>query len=181
MEDSNQNKKECYSKLTAKELIVLAEQGDPEAQFILGYRYKTGRGIKQNYKKAVEWLTKAAIQGHSDAQNSLGVCYKNGFGVKKDYSKVNLFSRKVLDLSDKYTSTFPNHSGMPKGLCRAKRLYYITTAGGPIFSDEFGFGYVKALANTFYGIEEVYQIKAEGLDVDGADVDKIINGVNIIA
>ncbi|XP_042108380.1 WD repeat-containing protein 72 isoform X4 [Ovis aries] len=36
--------------------------------------------------------------------------------MKKDYSKVNLFSRKVLDLSDKYTSTFPNHSGMPKGL-----------------------------------------------------------------
>ncbi|XP_055293020.1 WD repeat-containing protein 72 [Moschus berezovskii] len=36
--------------------------------------------------------------------------------MKKDYSKVNLFSRKVLDLSDKYTSTFPNDSRMPKEL-----------------------------------------------------------------
>ncbi|KAB1277955.1 WD repeat-containing protein 72 [Camelus dromedarius] len=36
--------------------------------------------------------------------------------VKKDYSKVNLFSRKVLDLSSKYTSTLPNQAGMPRGL-----------------------------------------------------------------
>lgn len=75
-------KKEYYAKLTAKELEVLAEQGDPDAQFRLGYRYKSGRGIKQNYKKAVEWLTKAAIQGHSNAQYSLGACFNHGKGVK---------------------------------------------------------------------------------------------------
>ncbi|XP_024894714.1 WD repeat-containing protein 72 isoform X2 [Pteropus alecto] len=34
--------------------------------------------------------------------------------MKKDCSKVNLFSRKVLDLSNKYTSTLPNQAGMPK-------------------------------------------------------------------
>lgn len=34
--------------------------------------------------------------------------------MKKDSSKVNLFSRKVLDLSSKYTSTLPNQAGMPK-------------------------------------------------------------------
>ena len=65
-------------------------------------------------------------------------------------------------------------SGIPEGLCRAKRLYYVTTAGGPVVSDDFGFGYIKALANTFYGIEEVYQIKAEGLDIIGADVESIL-------
>lgn len=36
--------------------------------------------------------------------------------MKKDYSKVNLFSRKVLDLSNKYTSTLPNQAGMPRRL-----------------------------------------------------------------
>lgn len=36
--------------------------------------------------------------------------------MKKDYSKVNLFSRKVLDLSNKYTSTLPNQAGTPGGL-----------------------------------------------------------------
>ncbi|XP_065727801.1 WD repeat-containing protein 72 [Phocoena phocoena] len=34
--------------------------------------------------------------------------------MKKDSSKVNLFSRKVLDLSNKYTSTLPNQAGMPR-------------------------------------------------------------------
>lgn len=36
--------------------------------------------------------------------------------MKKDDSKVNLFSEKVLDLSNKYTSTLPNQVGMPRGL-----------------------------------------------------------------
>ena len=50
MENSKKNKKEFYKNLTAEELKVFAEQGDSEAQFRLGYRYKTGKGIKQNYK-----------------------------------------------------------------------------------------------------------------------------------
>ncbi|XP_058283193.1 WD repeat-containing protein 72 [Hylobates moloch] len=36
--------------------------------------------------------------------------------MTKDYSEVNLFSRKVLDLSDKYTATLPNQVGIPRGL-----------------------------------------------------------------
>ncbi|XP_021549666.1 WD repeat-containing protein 72 [Neomonachus schauinslandi] len=36
--------------------------------------------------------------------------------MKTDNSKVNLFSKKVLDLSNKYTSTLPNQVGMPRGL-----------------------------------------------------------------
>lgn len=36
--------------------------------------------------------------------------------MKTDYSKVNLFSKKVLDLSNKYTSTLPNQVGLPRGL-----------------------------------------------------------------
>ena len=32
--------------------------------------------------------------------------------------------------------------GKPYGLCKAKKLYYITTAGGPIFNDVYGYGYM---------------------------------------
>ena len=72
-----------------------------------------------------------------------------------------------------------SEAGKPMGLCRAEKLYYVTTAGGYILSDDFGFGYVKALANTFYGIEDVRQIKAEGLDIVGADVEEILKSVEI--
>ena len=40
--------------------------------------------------------------------------------------------------------------------------------------EEFGFGYVKALAQNFYGISSVTQLKAVGLDLDGADPEAIL-------
>ena len=84
--------------------------------------------------------------------------------LKQFFEQIN-----VLGLTFTYSE-----SGIPTGLCKAKSLYYVTTAGGPIISDEFGFGYVKALAENFYGIEEVFQIKAEGLDIVGADTEAIL-------
>ena len=67
-----------------------------------------------------------------------------------------------------------NSKGIPEGLCRAKTLTYITTAGGPIVSDEYGYGYIKTLSTLFYGIKEVHYIKAEGLDQEGANVEAIL-------
>ena len=64
-------------------------------------------------------------------------------------------------------------NGIPYGLCKAKKLVYVTTSGGPIVHN-FGFDYVNALAKCFYGIPEVQGVFAEGLDVYGADVKKII-------
>ncbi|MBQ6442552.1 MAG: NAD(P)H-dependent oxidoreductase [Lachnospiraceae bacterium] len=67
-----------------------------------------------------------------------------------------------------------SEAGVPVPLCKAKRLYYVTTAGGNCVPDEFGFGYVKALAEGYYGIKDVELIKAVGLDMDGADVEGIM-------
>ena len=89
--------------------------------------------------------------------------------IKQYFEQIN-----VVGITFSYSE-----SGVPIGLCRAKKLYYVTTAGGPILSDDFGFGYVKALANSFYGIEEVCQIKAEGLDIIGANEQEILENVNI--
>ena len=61
--------------------------------------------------------------------------------------------------------------GKPQGLCHAKKLYYVTTAGGVIRSEEYSYGYVKALAQNFYGIRDTAMFKAEGLDLVGADVE----------
>jgi len=64
--------------------------------------------------------------------------------------------------------------GVPMGLCRAKRLFYVTTAGGEVVPETFGFGYVKALAQSFWGIEEVRLVRAVGLDLEGADPEKLL-------
>ena len=75
----------------------------------------------------------------------------------------------VIGITFKYTE-----EGMPIGLCRAEKLIYVTTAGGQYVPEEFGFGYVKALAQNFYGIQDVGQVKAVGLDIAGADVNEIM-------
>ena len=63
--------------------------------------------------------------------------------------------------------------GIPYGMCKAKKLIYITTSGGPIIYN-FGFDYVSALAKNFYGINNVQLVKAEGLDIYGVDVSAIM-------
>ena len=67
-----------------------------------------------------------------------------------------------------------SEDGVPRRLCRAKKITYVATSGGDYFPEEFGFGYVKALAQNFYGIDSVELIKANGLDLDGADGELIL-------
>ncbi len=43
-------------------------QGDPNAMFDLAYMYIEGYGCFRDYKKALEWLKKAADRGHKTAQ-----------------------------------------------------------------------------------------------------------------
>ena len=59
-----------------KEWTPLAEQGDTDAQFSLGNRYRQGKGVPQDYKTAVKWYRLAAEQGYADAQGNLGVMYR---------------------------------------------------------------------------------------------------------
>lgn len=67
--------------------------------------------------------------------------------------------------------------GYPAGLCKARKLMYVTTAGGPIWNPDFGFDYVKTMAQMFFGIQSVTAFKAENLDIIGADVDYILSQV----
>ena len=67
-----------------------------------------------------------------------------------------------------------NEKGIPEGLCKAKRLIYITTAGGFIPEHNYGYDYVRQLCADFFGIKNTVCIKAEGLDIQGANVEGIM-------
>lgn len=64
--------------------------------------------------------------------------------------------------------------GRPIGHCRAKRLFYVMTAGGPILPPNHGFAYVRDLTSMFYGIPEIVLFSAELLDVAGSDAEAIL-------
>ena len=67
-----------------------------------------------------------------------------------------------------------DQNGMPHGLCQAKRLIYVTTAGGP-YDPTYSYGYVESLAKGFFGIPETLLFKAEMLDVEESNVEEILN------
>lgn len=58
-----------------------------------------------------------------------------------------------------------SQQGMPIGLCNAKKLYYITTAGGFIGDNDYGCSYIKSLAKALFGIEDTVCFYAQGLDI----------------
>lgn len=53
------------------DLLPLANQGDAQAQYAVGYLYYNGLGVDKNFKLAVFWFNKAANQGNAKAQKAL--------------------------------------------------------------------------------------------------------------
>ena len=84
--------------------------------------------------------------------------------LKQYFEQIN-----VVGLTFIYTD-----SDRPITLCRAKKLVYVATAGGPVRSHEYGFGYVRGLGREFYGIDDAVLFCAEGLDILGADPESIL-------
>ncbi len=78
----------------------------------------------------------------------------------------------VVGLTFRYSS-----EGVPIGLCKAEKLYYVTTRGGPI-PDEADLGYtVYSNLAHMYGIKESIPVSAQALDLVGNDPDSIMDTV----
>ncbi|HEV2495402.1 MAG TPA: tetratricopeptide repeat protein [Terriglobia bacterium] len=73
-----------------KELRPLADQGNAEAQALLGLMYNLGRGVPRDYVQAEKWYRAAADQGNAQAECQLGSMY-----LKKDPTR----ALKLLKLS----------------------------------------------------------------------------------
>ena len=74
-----------------------AEQGNAEAQFLLGCCYHVGSGVTENKETAVYWYSKSAEQGNAEAQNQLAYCYENGEGVAVDEQMAVYWCRKAAE------------------------------------------------------------------------------------
>jgi len=63
----------------------LADEGDPDAQYYVGFMHAQGLGAPQDYARAANWYERAALQGYAPAQNYLGLLYYEGKGVDRDF------------------------------------------------------------------------------------------------
>lgn len=75
----------------------LAEKGDAKAQHNLGLMYDYGRGIPQDYTKALTWYRRAAGQGMPESQHNLGLMYERGQGVPQNYGEAVTWYRRAAD------------------------------------------------------------------------------------
>lgn len=116
-----------YQKLSAEdshpmdEIVRLAEEGDPRAQFILGDLHAKGKGgMPKNIKKARAWFEQAAMEGYAESFIRLAalskrekkpleayqwytLAYENlGAGGHRDYAGK---MRGALAASEKMTET----------------------------------------------------------------------------
>jgi chemotaxis protein histidine kinase CheA len=74
-----------------EEWTPLAEHGNQQAQYNIGYMHFNGIGVPKEPAKAAKWFAMAAEQGDAAAQMSLGVMYGTGQGVQQDYSQAYIW------------------------------------------------------------------------------------------
>lgn len=67
-----------------------------------------------------------------------------------------------------------DEQGIPRSLCNAAKVIYVTTAGGFIGEHNSGAFYVNDLCSSLFGISDFHLIAAEGLDIAGNDAEKIL-------
>jgi hypothetical protein len=83
------------SKVGVNDLLLAAEQGDANHQYLVGCMYKEGQGVQQNFVEAFNWYHKAAEQGDSDSQCAVGSMYALGQGVPLDFVKAHEWLSKA--------------------------------------------------------------------------------------
>ena len=64
--------------------IALANAGDAQAQYRLGWMYDLGKGVPKDGQQAMLWYGKAAALGNADAHFNLGRMYELGRGIEKN-------------------------------------------------------------------------------------------------
>jgi len=70
---------------------LAADQGHADAQYYLGDRCWTGRGVPQDAAEALRWYHLAADQGVAEAQYILGVEYWTGQNFPQDYVQAHMW------------------------------------------------------------------------------------------
>ena len=97
---------ELYIRLTdvdddVKDVLRRANEGDPDAQYEMGMRYRIGDGVFEDENESLRWLIEAAENGHADATYEVGVSFDMGIGTCSDEFVAEQWYRKAAELGHK--------------------------------------------------------------------------------
>ena len=130
--------------------LRLAEQGNVEAQYLLGYMHDFGYGVPQDYAKAVFWFQKAAEQGHALAQEYLGHLYRDGRGVAQDYLIAMFWYRKAAEQGEAGAQfnlglLYSDGHGVPQDYVQAYMWYFLAAVNYDVSAASFRDSVAKAM------------------------------------
>ena len=111
----------------------LADQGDAEAQSMLGLMYDVGRGVPHDHAQALKWYRLAADRGNAWAQFNLGLMYDNGRGVPQDYAQAVKWYRLAADqgyawAQNNLGNMYELGQGVPQDYVEAHKLFNLAAA-----------------------------------------------------
>ncbi len=108
-----------------REWKPLAEEGDINAQLMLGFMYDEGAGVPRDAAEAVKWYRKAAEQGYADAQYILGFMYTMGWSGAQDYVQAHMWLTLAAAQRDEAARKFRDRVAKrmtPEQIAEAQRL-----------------------------------------------------------
>lgn len=112
-----------------------AEQGVPEAQYMVGLAYYEGTVVKKDVKLALLFINRAAAQGDEDALNVLGNLHMEGEGMPVDQRKgVALYQAAArggsVEAMVSLGRAYRKGEGVPQDFRKALSYYELAAALG---------------------------------------------------
>lgn len=119
-----------------KQLTPLAQQGDSEAQVVLGTMYLKGQGVAKDPNQALKLYTSSAEQGNAVGQFYMGSMYLMGAGVTHDSAQ----GLKWLGISANQGNPdsqvllglvyLQGNGGVPRDLVQADMWFHLAASHG---------------------------------------------------
>jgi hypothetical protein len=106
----------------------LAQEGNADAQFRLGWMYARGSGVPQDRSEALKWYQLSALQGCGDAQVALAVIYSIGSSVPQDYTEAAKWYRLAAQQGNAFAQNalgllYANGDGVPQNYIEAAKWW----------------------------------------------------------
>ena len=113
---------------TFEDYVRMAEQGHPDAKYILATKYRNGEGVEMDKAKAAQLYRELADQGDSDAQYDLAFMLDNGEGIPQDRSESERYFKLSADQGDSDACLCYGGILFERGEYREAEKYFMTSA-----------------------------------------------------
>ena len=119
-----------------KEWLPLAQNGLPEAQYVIAIFYRQGLGVPPDMKESARWMQRAAQGGNAQAQYYIGTMYAMGEGgFPVDFKEAVRFFRLGAEQGHegcmaRLGSHYEFGEGVPQDYVVAHMWYHLASAAG---------------------------------------------------